>query len=99
MTVHVVSRRNGGNREQMVEGTVRLKQAWLRNGAETVRLDHITVGPDTDDWVVTLVFRDWSAFGLAMEKAAADPEMGAAVAGLNQVSSLVNRRLMNSQEL
>jgi hypothetical protein len=99
MPISVVTFRKGGTRDVMIAATRKLKVALEKNGAESVVLNQVTVGPDTGQWVVLILCTNWEAFGKVMQAASNDPAAHEAIAGLDAVSEMVSRRLVAGMDL
>ena len=99
MTVTIVTARKGGTREAVTAATGKLRDAMMRNGAAEVNLSRIMAGPDTDHWVIRILFADWTGFGKAAQAASGNSSMQAAVAGLDAISEVVSRRILVGVDL
>ena len=99
MTVSMVTSRKGGAREAMIAATRKLRTAAEKSGAESVVLSHVTVGPDTGQWVIRITCTNWEAFGKAMQAASNDPAAQEAIAGLDAISEVVARRVLVGVDL
>jgi len=99
MPITIVTARKGGTSEAVIAATQKLREAAKRNGAEDVNLSRIMAGPDTDHWVIRIVFADGAGFGKALQAASNDPSTRAAVAGLDAISEVVSRRVLIGVDL
>ena len=99
MPVTVVTTRKGGAREAMIAATRKLKAVTEKHGAESVTLNQVAAGPDAGQWVILLMFTNWEAFGKAMQSAMSDPATQDALAGVDAISEVVNRRVVAGVDL
>jgi len=101
MSVSMVTVRRGGSREAMIAATRKLKAVAEKNGATNFVLNQIVVGTthESGQWVISIGFTDWEAFGKSMQATQNDSAANEALAALNEVSQIVSRRTVSSVDL
>ena len=74
MAVTSLARFNGGSREALIANGRRAKAIHEKAGAELFRVGQIYTGPHAGQWMVSVRWADWEAYGRAQQILASDNE-------------------------
>jgi hypothetical protein len=99
MAIISVTRWKGGARETVIELSRKAKAIHERNGAEICRLAQIHTGDHVGQWLFTVRYKDWEAYGKTVQALMANAEFQKLLAEVGKVSELVDRRVLNEVEL
>jgi hypothetical protein len=94
MSVTSLTRYNGGKRDAMVALAKKAKPIHQKSGAELLRLGQIHTGPHAGQWVVSVRYPDWEAYGKARQALAGDTAYQKLTAEVEAVNG--GARLRNS---
>lgn len=100
MTVTLLTRLSGGDRDKFIARAKKLKPIFEMLGAE-VRVGQIFTGPHAGQWVGTARFADWESYGRAAQALGSDPAYRQMVAEnfLDQTFKLEDRTFIDGIDL
>lgn len=98
MTIRTVTHWRGGSFDEIAPIGRKVKEIWGKYGGD-MHVGRTHFGPEAGQWVVTITFKDWTAYGTAQQGIAADAEYNALFGKMVSLSEMTGRRLVTSVDL
>ena len=98
MTVTVVTRWTG-QRADVERNCARAKPMLLKLGADDFRVGEIYSGPWTGQWLVSVVYRDWTSYGKTQQAIGNDREFQQVLAEGARTTALQERTVIVSLDV
>ena len=93
MAIVQFTRFKGGKLEEMIPDAKKAKAFWEKNGAEWFRMSRFHSGTMAGEWLISVRFPDWVAYGKAHEALSKDPEYQQLLARVMAKSELTGRNV------
>jgi hypothetical protein len=99
MQVTSVSYWKGGRDEDILAIARKARTILTRHGATSAQLGRVHTGPEAGQWAGVVSYPDWTAYGMAQQALASDPDYQALYAQLNGMTELTCRRIVVGVDL
>jgi hypothetical protein len=99
MTITSVSVWHGGDDQAVAAAVKAAKTILLHHGAERHEFSIVHAGPNAGHWIVTTHYRNWEAFGKAMQHLSHDGEFHAVLAQMASICQLTSHQILASLDL
>ena len=93
MAIVQFTRFKGGKPEEMIASAKKAKVFWEKNGAEWFRMSRFHTGAMAGEWLISVRFPDWLAYGKAHEALSKDHEYQQILAGVMGKAELTGRNV------
>ena len=99
MAVVTFSRYSGGNRDALIPLGKQSKAFHEKAGAEWLRVSLIHTGPHAGQWLVSIRWPDWAAYGKGQQTLAGDAAFQKVMAEVGKLVQLQDRMVVVSVDL
>lgn len=99
MGVKAFIRWKGGNEADMVQAAKEARPMFLRHGASDMTVSRFNNGAFLGEWLVTVEYPNWTAYGRAQDGLGQDKEFQALSAKVASMAQVVGRTTLKTYDL